>query len=291
MTWSPPSDSDLAADKPAKASHARRVRDLFPSLAARESGAPWLNGIGAIALAKYGPSGLFATGGLLFAFPSGGLRGTFTVPAGVTRIEVTVVGGGGCGGDAQNTIGSAGPSAGGGGGAGAVYITVIEVQPGEVFPLTIGAGGHPTLISQYVDTSLDSFQIGDGGRTTFGVWPRIAVAGGGRRGLAGDGSGDEGKGGAGGTTVLVQGDQPIIPWVEGAAGGRALRVVPGGSGVVRSGRGARSLLGAGGESRITVAGGENAPCPGAGGGGAYPGTFPGTAVGGLGASGIVILRY
>lgn len=286
MTWDPPSDSDLAADKPAKASDARRVRDLFEAVAARDTGAPWLNGRGAYeVLSAFSFSGAPNPNATY-------LRGNWTVPDGVTTIEVIAIGGGGCGGEAQNTVGSDGASGGGGGGAGAVQIRVLEVSPGEVFPVTLGAGGHPTEVSPFIDTTLDDWELGDGGRTTFGVFPRVAVAGGGRRGYDGDGTSTEGLGGEGGTTVILDGSIPSNPTIEGAAGGRAFRSVPsGGSGPLYSGRGARSIMGAGGAGRVTGVGGNNAPCSGAGGGGAYPDAFPSGTVGGLGGNGIVILRY
>lgn len=67
--------------------------------------------------------------------------GTWTVPAGVTEIDVLVVGGGGGGGGAF--ISSTGPirSPGGGGGGGGVTIKTLTVTPGQVFNYTIGAGG------------------------------------------------------------------------------------------------------------------------------------------------------
>jgi hypothetical protein len=289
MTWDPPSNADLAADKPAKASHARRVRDLFASLAARETGSPWLNGRGAIRRAKHGPSG-FVEASTGFAFhPGNNLIGTFTIPAGVTRIEVIVVGGAGCGGDGNNQGGTS-LGGGGGGGSGAVHVKVIEVEPGEVFPVIIGAGGHPTLIDPSVDTTLDGFAIGDGARTTFGVWPRAAVAGGGKRGKDGNDAND-GAGGAGGTTIDVVAGQPLIPSIAGATGYHALRVIPGGSGPARSGRGAPSIVGSGGASITSGSVGTDSPCAGAGGGGGYPPGSSGGNVGGKGGSGLVIVRF
>lgn len=65
--------------------------------------------------------------------------GTFTVPAGVTNIMVTVVGGGGGGswgwGDACV------PYYGGGGGVGGVAGGYLSVTPGSTFTVTVGAGG------------------------------------------------------------------------------------------------------------------------------------------------------
>lgn len=58
---------------------------------------------------------------------------TFSVPTGVTTVDVLVVGGGG---------GSAGIG-GGGGGGGVVYYPGYPVTPGGSIPLSVGAGGAP----------------------------------------------------------------------------------------------------------------------------------------------------
>lgn len=59
---------------------------------------------------------------------------TWSVPAYVYKLKVTVVGGGGGGGTSGSTIGG-----GGGGGGGA--IKVISVNPGDVCTITVGSGG------------------------------------------------------------------------------------------------------------------------------------------------------
>ncbi len=70
--------------------------------------------------------------------------GTFTVPAGITRLYVEAWGGGG--GGTGSTIGAANyrysGSGGGGGGFSKGYITVT---PGSSINVTVGAGGGPTL--------------------------------------------------------------------------------------------------------------------------------------------------
>ena len=66
--------------------------------------------------------------------------GTFTVPAGVTAIRVTVVGaGGGSGGAAAGSCDAATGGAGGGGGAAIEYITGLT--PGGTHTVTVGTGG------------------------------------------------------------------------------------------------------------------------------------------------------
>ena len=81
------------------------------------------------------PFGSVQTGGYcLFQFNS---NGTFTVPAGITSVDILTVGGGGAGGG-----GGGGNGSGGGGGAGEVIDTIGRaVTPGTVLTATIGAGG------------------------------------------------------------------------------------------------------------------------------------------------------
>lgn len=74
-------------------------------------------------------------------------NGSFTVPAGVFTIRVTVVGGGGGGSQAATGTGGSGESTftfdipGGVGGAGGVAYGVYAVTPGQVIPVVVGAGG------------------------------------------------------------------------------------------------------------------------------------------------------
>lgn len=85
------------------------------------------------------PGKLVDAAGLSYArFPTTKIfesSGSFTVPAGVTKVRVRVVGGGG---------GSAGgnASAGGAGGSGGGYSEgVFDVSAGEVYAVTVGSGG------------------------------------------------------------------------------------------------------------------------------------------------------
>jgi hypothetical protein len=88
----------------------------------------------------------------------------WTVPAGVTAVEVLIVGGGGGGG---------GVAAGGGGGAGAVlHGTSIAVTPGSVVNVTVGAGGVAG-----VNPVSAASRGGSGGNSAFG--DAVALGGGG----------------------------------------------------------------------------------------------------------------
>jgi hypothetical protein len=85
-----------------------------------------------------------SVGGPLLAAATGGLReyrasGTWTAPAGVTRVMLEVWGAGGAGG--PGSLDSQG--GGGGGGAGAYQRVVLAVVPGTTYDLVIGDGGRP----------------------------------------------------------------------------------------------------------------------------------------------------
>lgn len=100
--------------------------------------------------------------------------GTWTCPAGVTRIVVEGCGGGGAGG-----CGGSGAAGGGGGsgsgGGGAIYSSrAITVVPTTVYTVTIGAGGTPSGLG--VTWTLAQ----DGGDSTFGSLATFRGASGGR---------------------------------------------------------------------------------------------------------------
>ena len=105
--------------------------------------------------------------------------GSFTVPAGVYSVQVTVVGAGGSGANGQFN--------GGGGYAGAVVTQSVAVTTGQVIPVSVGAGGVPrehTASGGYVNGAA-------GGNSSFGS----VVAAGGSGGVA-NGSAYAGNGGA-----------------------------------------------------------------------------------------------
>jgi hypothetical protein len=63
---------------------------------------------------------------------------TFTVPAGVTQVQLMARGGGGSGGSSGTT---ANLGRGGGGGQGGVTTTLVSVTAGQLFSVNVGAGG------------------------------------------------------------------------------------------------------------------------------------------------------
>jgi hypothetical protein len=69
---------------------------------------------------------------------------TFTIPVGVTQIDIMARGGGGSGGTSATT---AGLGRGGGGGQGGHTETLVTVTAGQVFAVNVGAGGvAPTAV-------------------------------------------------------------------------------------------------------------------------------------------------
>jgi hypothetical protein len=210
------------------------------------SGVTITNGAGAITIAASSSGGGFSN---IQVFTS---SGTFTVPAGITKVKVTVVGGGGGGG-----AGQADPTGGGGGGGTAIEI-ISGLTPGGTVTVTVGAAGASGGI---FNTGLPG---GTGGTSSFGAF--CSATGG--SGSAGGNSGGY-LGGAGG--LGSGGDLNI----RGGTGSFALSY--GNCGVFYAG-------GPGGSSFLS--GGGNA---GAYGGGAL-GVGVNTN-GSVGAAGVVVVEY
>ena len=111
----------------------------------------------------------------------------WTVPAGVTSIQVVAVGGGGAGGGAGTT--TTGSSVGGGaGGAAITYNSSVSVTPGTSYTITVGAGG----------AGASTGVSGSGGTSSFGA---LVTAGGGGGGSRGGGAGSGSSAGSGGTVI------------------------------------------------------------------------------------------
>jgi hypothetical protein len=93
---------------------------------------------------------------------------TFTVPAGVTLVQVTcIAAGGGGGGPAKSTfVGrTAKYSLGGTGGRGGKVISVIDVVAGQVLTITVPSGGFGGIGQQQIGQTIDAVGSdgGDGG--------------------------------------------------------------------------------------------------------------------------------
>lgn len=126
--------------------------------------------------------------------------GSFTVPAGVTKLMVEVwAAGGGGGGGGGGGYGNYGGTGGGGGGGGYVK-DIISVNSGDVITVTIGTGGNGGNGGGFcpVNCTGTAGNAGtNGGSSTFGM----LTAGGGSGGNGGQGgqNGSFGAGGSGGT--------------------------------------------------------------------------------------------
>jgi hypothetical protein len=99
--------------------------------------------------------------------------GTFTVPAGITKVKVTVVGGGGNGG----TQSGAGRSSSGGGGGGAIKV-VSGLTPGGTVSVTVGGAAGTSSFGAFCSatggasgasgsTSFTNGGVGSGGDVNF----------------------------------------------------------------------------------------------------------------------------
>jgi len=198
---------------------------------------------------------------VLDSTPAGG---TWTVPAGVTRIRVRVWGAGGAGGDGT---GSGGP--GSGGGAGGYGESVMSVTPGQVISVSVGVGGQPAIPNTGNDGQ-------NGGNTVFG--PITA------------------NGGTGGQTDHHADASPFIP-AGGAVTGAQISIRGGSGGIGGNNTfgpngGSSPMGGSGGisgigDSGLGISGGQGGLTPGGGGGGASGSPT----YGGSGGNGRVVIEY
>lgn len=179
-------NDDLGANKIFRAATASALDTNPVSIAQRGTGAPWLNGVGAIE-----------------AITSG--SGNWTVPDGVYRIRATAVGGGGGttnGGDTDfgSITGAGGSSTGSGGGATGGDVN-INGSNGETF-IVSGFSGFPmSVVGGY---SAVGGLVGRGADKSGTANPDLSLYG----------------GGGGGTAIKVFAVEPgdTIAYVVGAAG-------------------------------------------------------------------------
>jgi len=212
------------------------------------SGVTITNGAGAITIAASGGGSGFSN---IQVFTS---NGTFTVPTGITKVKVTVVGGGAGGAFGANVPTCPfSPIGGTGGGAGGAAIEIISgLTPGGTVAVTVGAaGGLGNICTGTGQTA--------GGTSSFGAY--CSATGGATSTVGGLGSGGDLniRGGPGGQNGAYPGNATLTSY--GGVGGS-------------------SILGGGGAMAST--GGAY----GGGGGGGGPNTS-----GGAGAAGVVIVEY
>ena len=199
----------------------------------------------------------------------------YTVPTGVTDIEVILVGGGGGGGGGQATNGTS--SVGGGGGGGAMTIKRIAVSGGSTHTFLVGSGGagvsngagNPGAATTFEGTTY-SANGGSGGTNMGAAATLLTIAGGigGAAGATGDvnvagGAGEfgirlsatQGRSGMGGASSLGGNSVGVIvpaatgsttgttggQYGGGGAGGSAMRTT-GGTTNVAGGNGANGVI-------------------------------------------------
>jgi hypothetical protein len=188
----------------------------------------------------------------------------WTVPAGVTSVQIVATGGGGGGG------GLSGTNPGQSGGAGALVTSTLSVTPGQVLALVVGGGGGAGT----------NGPAGSGGGYTCG-------AGGGGGGASSIDAGNAGQiiaggGGAGGSCDSSAGGGGSGGGAGGAGGSAGSDgMTTGGSGGSGGIGGAGGGFMYGGPSGIAGGNGSGGPGGGGGsnGGGAYPGGTGGSGVG------------
>lgn len=109
-------------------------------------------------------------GNVIFDIPG---SGTWTVPAGVYRINVMCIGGGGAGAVLHGTMPNDGVSLCGGRSGNVAYRT-LQVTPGQVMPYIVGDGGSTQMPSSF---TFGVYQGTDGLTTTFNGGSVIATGG------------------------------------------------------------------------------------------------------------------
>lgn len=218
--------------------------------------------LGAGAIGPTTPAGAAGPESQVFAIPG---SYEFVVPHGVTRLQVVAIGGGGAGGIYYP------PSNGGAGdgGNGAKVTTTLDVRPGQVIPLVVGAGG----------VAAGATSAGGGGDLTsvnVGLADQVIAGGGGGGGNPGGGSGGsggvwydvgngphyDGRGGDGsiGAGGLFRRDD------RGLGGGGGVGGFEGGAGGGKGVVGVEGQGGDGGDGFGGGTGGGNNPTGGSGGG-------------------------
>jgi hypothetical protein len=189
--------------------------------------------------------------------------GTFTIPTGITRVKVTVIGAGGGGGGAQE--GCCVPSyfGGGAGGGGTAVKWLTNLTPGNTLTVTRGAGGAggaangaaggtggTSSVSSGTETITSISATGSGGASPYspsgggvGSGGDLNVTGG--AGLWGS-TGTSGVSGTGGTTTMGGGAYGVNtgagvagqPYGNGGSGG----AITGGTSPQAGGAGANGVI-------------------------------------------------
>ena len=211
---------------------------------------------------------------------------TWTVPSGVTVINVVAIGGGGGG-------GGSGAASSSTGGSGAEVTSVLAVQPGDTVVIYVAGGGSSTMEGggggglTYVGDGSSNFIIAGGGGGG-GGGPGSNDGAGGNAGSPGSGNPSNGGGGGGAGADGnggSAGSSNIVPSLYGdTAGSSFIDIVTNGSGSGGLGGGdQQGSVGGSGISSTVGNGGDGAFVYGAGGGG---GGYGGGGGGGWGEGGV-----
>ncbi len=192
--------------------------------------------------------------------------GTFTVPSGISKVYVKIVGGGGAGGN--NTCNTANQVCGFAGGSSGGYAEgSINVMGTTSIGVTVGTGGsngsgagNPGLTS-YFSTYLTATG-GQGGSNTAGaVGSSAGAAVGGDINITGQPGGQgtgivlsqTAVGGMGGSTLLgLGGSQAVCPGGNNGTGGTAVGYGSGGGGACSSQSGGQGSAGAGASGIVII---------------------------------------
>jgi hypothetical protein len=223
---------------------------------------------------------------------------SYTVPAGVTSIKIEAWGGGGAGGSASNS--NANANARGGGGAGGSYATTtITVIPGDIISYIVGAGA--TGLSTYSTGSVASVGGFSSAKVNGGDDVVKALGGLGGACVANTASSGNNNGNGGAVTSGNIGSTSFY----GGSGGNAANSGSGGgggsAGTASNGNNGTLLGGVavfgggaggnGSNANNAATAGAAGGSPGGGGAGACIRNFSGSAVGGSGGNGKVVISY
>lgn len=153
---------------------------------------------------------------------------TFTVPANVMQVFVTMVGGGGGGGGSH----SSNSYCGAGGGGGGSNISSLTVTPGSSMQVVVGGGGSGSGPAPSSTWSSTNGKGGNGGNSSFGGLIAYGGSGGALGSGTGTGGAGAGFGGNGGTGLFIGMGGVACAGGQGGLGGNYGK---GGTGAVQGG--------------------------------------------------------